>query len=530
MKNYLFLFFFLALFNGELQAQNSLFDNSPKSIEKLKLNTNSSNVGPAIIDGKLYFSTLNENKKAKKQHTQFFELFSIPMNQAEIKDNKSYREEALISDYHNGPISYCEATGELFITQSDSGRIETKKGIINKKYVRLGIFIYQREKGDWKFKEEFPFNNSAYSVGHPAINQTGDTLIFVSDQKGGYGKTDLYYSIRENSIWQEPKNLGPVVNSKKRELTPFINSDGKLFFASDGHEGIGGLDLFWSKMELNQYTKPKNIGFPFNTKNDDFGLTVHPNQMIGYLTSNRNTKRKNDNIYRLKIKNYNLEILPIDSIKQQISSLKVQINKELSATVDEMKTKGLIANNVLCSADFNLIENDHIPDLKITYSYELLTDTLRLGLNTYKIGQYLPAESNVVMALLTAIKKDIHSRLNHFFTPKKRINLSISNTTDIFPFNEENLYKGEFGDVVNAKCTHNKLLKTFRIENQSKISYEELTFLRIYGMKNYLMSNVESLTRTINTFDCEIIMGDQIEKNQKWVKIEFIIQNAFGNF
>lgn len=530
MKRFGFLFLLLVFIYGELHAQSNLFATTPKDIEKLNINTPFSDFGSAIIDGEIYFSSSEKEQGQRKSDPKFFNLYSIPLNEAEMKNPNRYREDDLKSNFHDGPISYCSATQELFVTRSDSLLLDTKKGIINKKYIRLGILVYKRENESWVFKEDFPFNNVAYSVGQPAVNTTGDTLIFVSDQRGGYGKTDLYYSVRKDSIWQKPQNLGPTINTKKREMTPFINNDGKLIFASDGQGGQGGLDIFWSKRNNNRYTKPINLGYPFNSKEDDFGLTIHPNQLIAYLTSNRNSKKNDDNLYRIKTKDYNLTVLDSLQAQQQIESLKSELNDELSNYTADLKKKGQIANNVKCSVDFKIIDDGHVPSLRISYSYQLLTDTLRLGLNTYKIGQYMPQESNIVSALLTRINWDIDHKLKHYFTSNKRINLFISNTTDIFPFNEINLYKGEYGDLVQAKCTQNGAVKTIQIARQAEIDYEELTFLRIFGMKNDLLINNTSFRNTLNSYNYEIITGNQIEKNQKWVKIEFTIQNAFGNF
>lgn len=530
MKFLFFLLIFVVIFKSEPGAQNTIFDQSPKTIQTLKINTSQSEFGSAIIDGKLYFSSLHKSSLKKKQNNPYFQLYSIPLNEAEINNNIAFAVDSINANFHTGPISYCPSTEELFITQTDSLHSETKKGFVTKKYIRLGIFIYQQQNGKWKFKSEFPFNSNLFSVGHPAINKTGDTLIFVSDQKGGFGKTDLYYSVRKDTVWSAPKNMGSVINTKKNEMTPFINTDGKLFFASDAHKSYGGLDMFWTQKKFNNYIPPQNMGKQYNTKLDECGLNIHPNQMLAYFTSNRNTKKKNDNIYRIKTNNYDFELISLDDAKIQIEKLKTEINQELSSKIEDLKSKKIIAENVRCFVDFKIIEQDQLPDLKITYSYELLTDTLRLGMNTYKIGKYFPEESNVVTALLGSIKTNVNGKLQAYFTPNKKIKLAISNTSDIFPFNEENSYNGEFGDTVKAVCKHNDLQKTFQFTRNSKISDEELTFLRIYGMKNYLFSNIDALHLTQNTFECEIIMGDQIKKNQKWVSIELNIKNAFGNF
>ena len=525
-----FLLLIIILLPNKTLAKKNLFNESNIIIEKLKLNSVFNEFGPCVVNSELYFSALNSKKKFKKNEVHFFNLFSLPLNEAEIDGQKAYPENELISNFHDGPISYCETTEELFLTRSDSSHVETKRGIVSKTYIRLAIVIYQKDGIHWKYKGEFPYNNTNYSVGHPAINITGDTLIFVSDKKGGYGKTDLYYSVRKDSLWQAPINLGPLINTKKEELTPFTNLDGTLFFASSGHGGKGGLDLFQTIRRSNQYLQPKNLGAVFNTKSDDFGLTIHPNQQLAYLVSNRESKKGYDNIYQIKTENYRIKTLPLDSAYLLINTLETKVNNRLNNTISVLKAKEAIANNVQCSAHFEILDNNHIPSLRITYGYTLSTDTLRLGLNTYNIGKYKPIESNIVMALLAAIKKDIDQQLNRFFPVSKRIDISILNTNDIFPFNEENQYKGEFGDIVQATCQLNDTFKDFVIENQTQISSEELALLRIYGIRNFLITNCDPLKKTKNKFEYKIIMGDQIRKTPRWVAIQFTIQNAFGNF
>lgn len=159
------------------------------------------------------------------------------------------------------------------------------------------IYISQRASGEWGEAQELKlFNDSSITVGHPSINTTGDTLYFVSDAPGGYGGKDIYMAIANAGEWDDIRNLGPRINTSDDELFPCIRQDGRLYFASKGHPGYGGLDLF--------YAVPKdttweifNMGAPFNTNSDDFGITFAGATENGFFSSNRGQKRGYDLIY-----------------------------------------------------------------------------------------------------------------------------------------------------------------------------------------------------------------------------------------
>jgi len=163
----------------------------------------------------------------------------------------------------------------------------------------LGAKIYTstRASGEWGEGQELKlFNDSSITVGHPSLNATGDTLYFVSDVEGGYGGKDIYRAVLDGTQWTDIQNLGPQINTADDELYPYIRADRRLYFASKGHPGYGGLDLF--------YAVPKdstwdifNMGAPFNSQNDDFGITFAGETENGFFSSNRGQKKGYDQIY-----------------------------------------------------------------------------------------------------------------------------------------------------------------------------------------------------------------------------------------
>ncbi len=168
---------------------------------------------------------------------------------------------------------------------------------VNGKDLGAKIYLSNRASGEWGEAQELQlFKDSSITVGHPSINATGDTLYFVSDAPGGYGGKDIYMAISNGSEWEDIRNLGPTINTSDDELFPYIRKDGRLYFSSKGHPTYGGLDIF--------YATPKdtiwevfNLGTPFNSTGDDFGITFVGDKEEGFFSSNRGQKKGYDLIY-----------------------------------------------------------------------------------------------------------------------------------------------------------------------------------------------------------------------------------------
>jgi outer membrane protein OmpA-like peptidoglycan-associated protein len=301
------------------QKKKGLFDPSTVKIMDLSVNTILSDFGPAVIGDSLFFTSYNEELQTKTEKEirkkEFYDLFSSKIdNQGTTVGNRHAINE-FITRFHDGPVSFCPATGELFITQSNFLEPGAVFKPFRKNYFNLRIIVAKKLNGIWKMTESFPFNNPKYSVGHPAISAAGDTLIFSSDMPGGLGETDLYMSIRNKGLWSEPVNLGDRINTSGKDEFPFMTKDGYLIFSSSGRQGMGGLDLYYTK--LNDI-KSEVVHFdnPINSSNDDFSMMILPDVDYGYLTSDRSGGKGSDDIYKISFKRYrefHLELLVMDS-------------------------------------------------------------------------------------------------------------------------------------------------------------------------------------------------------------------------
>ena len=169
---------------------------------------------------------------------------------------------------------------------------------INGKDLGAKIYMSNRASGEWGEAQEVKFfSDSSITVGHPTLNALGDTMYFVSDAPGGYGGKDIYMAISNGSEWDDIRNMGPQINTADDELFPYIREDGRLYFSSKGHPGYGGLDLFYAEHSSDTTWAVFNMGAPFNSTGDDFGICFMTDKEEGFFSSNRGQKRGYDLIY-----------------------------------------------------------------------------------------------------------------------------------------------------------------------------------------------------------------------------------------
>ncbi|GAB6121286.1 PorE family type IX secretion system protein [Dysgonomonas termitidis] len=163
-----------------------------------------------------------------------------------------------------------------------------------------GIYVSQRSGGSWGAGTKLEINRrdtlSVYA--HPTINSTGDVLYFVSDRTGGYGGKDIWKATLVGDLVESVQNLGPDINTAGDEMFPYLRNDSTLYFSSDGHPGMGGLDIF--KASYNSATgrwSPENMQSPVNSQADDFGITFEGERESGFFSSNRGDGKGLDHIY-----------------------------------------------------------------------------------------------------------------------------------------------------------------------------------------------------------------------------------------
>ncbi len=209
------------------------------------------------------------------------------------REDKQYRKAKHFSNqlnslYHDGPISISSDGKTIYFTRVD--KKEQGKNYTN----RLKIYSASLDGKKWKNVTPFPHNSSSYSVAHPWISEDGKQLFFASDMSGGQGGMDLYVSTKNGEEWGKPVNLGKGVNTAENEVFPYYRK-GTLYFSSEGHSGYGGLDVY-SVTEADKWQNPVNLKSPLNSSKDDFGI-FYKDDENGYFSSNREGGLGSDDIY-----------------------------------------------------------------------------------------------------------------------------------------------------------------------------------------------------------------------------------------
>lgn len=216
--------------------------------------------------------------------------------------------EGISTKYHDGPVSFSPDGNEAyFSTSSREGR--SPDGIW-----RIKIYRTLAEGKSWgKPQGVAVINSDEYSVYHPTLSPKGTKLIFAAEMPGGAGGLDLYYCDLEDGRWTPPTPLVGI-NTEGNEAFPFLHKDGTLYFASDGHTGLGGYDIFMAKENMGDYFDPVNLGYPINTPYDDFSISMSEDKTEGYFSSNREGGAGGDDIYAFSKQSVEVEVIIIDSL------------------------------------------------------------------------------------------------------------------------------------------------------------------------------------------------------------------------
>jgi outer membrane protein OmpA-like peptidoglycan-associated protein len=194
---------------------------------------------------------------------------------------------------HKGQVTFNREGTLMLFTQSLP--VPGGKGAL-----RFKVFEARRGNFDWEQVTELPFNSNDYSIVHPFLSPDEKRLYFASDMPGGQGGFDLYMAERQGNSWGKPINLGPGINTAGNEMYPFAHESGNLFFSSNGHEGLGGLDIYKVEIRGREFGPVQNFGFA-NSPADEFGFVLNPSGTLGFLASNNKEGKGAYDIYRFKV-------------------------------------------------------------------------------------------------------------------------------------------------------------------------------------------------------------------------------------
>lgn len=317
-------------------------DSARYSIELSKVNSGGSNFSPVYYrDGIVFVS----DRKSKGPRYEWTGRGFLDLYYSKADGNGQYMgatplQGDLNGIYHDGPACFSSHGDTVYFTRNNYIKKKVKKSDQDEVILKL----YMAVKKDTVFGQvrELPFNSNDYSTGHPSLGDQGRTLYFASDMPGGYGGSDLYRSRQENGVWSKPENLGARINTPYNELFPLMWKDSILYFSSEGHSGMGGLDLFRSEKRDTGWTEAVNMGYAMNTGYDDFGIAMNDSGTGGLLSSNRDERNTTeDNIYRFTVNDlrFSLEGIAVEkSTQQPLSGVLVELTNKQTGGKESVLT------------------------------------------------------------------------------------------------------------------------------------------------------------------------------------------------
>lgn len=271
------------------------------TIKDLAINSEDKDFAPTYFNKSIVFSSTRAGipsivRRYNWDEFPFLNLFQSDIEDGELTD-PYYFNPKFNKKWHEGTASFSNK-GTFVAYTRDDYKGKSREGV-----VKLQLFFSSFDGRKWSEPVPFKLNNPEYSVGHPSLSEDGKTLYFASDMPGGIGGVDIY-RIRRNDkgVWGKQENLGKTINTEGNEMFPFYEEKtNTLFFASNGLNGIGGLDIYFSRNRQDVFSDPKNIGAPINSPFDDFSLIIDKDIKSGYFASNREDGQGDDDIYSFKV-------------------------------------------------------------------------------------------------------------------------------------------------------------------------------------------------------------------------------------
>ena len=320
----------------QIQANSGRYD----QVNNLAINTQFADYGSYVHNNQLYFTSARDTGSlAKREHTwtgdAFTSLYSVASTAT--KDDKVTRLKGKVKSPLNESTAVVTKDGNtMYFTRNNY--INNTRKYDAKKNTNLKIYRAENVNGKWENVTELPFNMDGYNTAHPTLSEDETTMYFASDRPGGFGGSDLWQiAIHPLGSFGGPVNMGSAINTEARETFPFVTPTGELYFSSDGRIGLGGLDVYATKLDRNSNPgEIHNVGAPINSNADDFAYYIDHNTKEGFFSSNREGGKGNDDIYSF----YEAKPLQLECIQK------------LLLTVVDAKTRDIISD-----ADVTLYNN-----------------------------------------------------------------------------------------------------------------------------------------------------------------------------
>lgn len=326
-------------------------------VENAGINSKYSDYGSSFYLNKLVFSSARDTgslmqRKHKWTNQHFTNLYVTDLGEEMTPGKVSKLSKKVNSKFHESSAVFTKDGNTMYFTRNNF--LDGKKGKDGKEITLIKIYKASFENNEWAKVTELPFDSDQYSAAHPALSPDEKTLYFVSDMPGTIGQSDLFkVKINEDGSFGTPENLGNGINTEGKETFPLITDENELYFASDGHPGLGGLDVFVSKMNSNgTFGEIQNVGDGVNSPKDDFAFLIDTKSRRGFVSSNRGGGQGYDDIYKF------------------LETRRLKCEQELYGTVTDFTTAQILpdAKISLFDSEFNLV-NTAVTDPSGNYTF-----------------------------------------------------------------------------------------------------------------------------------------------------------------
>lgn len=385
------------------EKMDALLQQQPQFyISHLSINTPLADFGTAFYKDKIVFSSSRDSMNLhtrlyewnRQPYLDFYSADTVDIGSDLVKINSF--SEVINTKYHEAVVTFSPDGNTMYFTRNNytDKHLERDQEGTN----HLKIYKSFLVDGNWTEPEEVSFNNTEYSVGQPALSPDGKRLYFVSDMPGSMGETDIFMvDIHEDGSFSQPRNLGAKINTSGREMFPFI-TEGKLYFASDGHLGLGGLDVFESNLKEG-YSTPVNLGKLLNSQKDDFAYIVNESTGRGYFSSNRDGGTGDDDIYSFQ----RLEEKCVQTVKGSVIR-KSNAQPIVDVTVQLLDQEGKLMAHTLTDA-YGAYYFDIVLDCSTSYQISISKTGFDSGQKEFTTTEELDVVNNVSLE----IKKELNT-------------------------------------------------------------------------------------------------------------------------
>ncbi|TDE26705.1 flagellar motor protein MotB, partial [Flavobacterium ranwuense] len=328
-------------------------------IEDAGVNSKYSDYGTALYSNKIVFASARDTGSLGQRKHKWTNQYFTNLYTADLGDNMTPSaakkfDKNVNSKFHESTPAFTSDGKTMYFTRNNY--LDGKKGKDGNKITLIKIYKATLENDKWTNVTELPFDSDNYSTAHPALSPDGKTLYFASDMPGTLGQSDLFkVKINEDGTFGIPENLGNTINTEGRETFPFINDENEIYFASDGHPGLGGLDVFMSKInEDSSFNEVQNVGADVNSPKDDFAYLIDPKSRRGFFTSNRDGGQGYDDIYKfLETRRLICEQLLYGEITD-IKTGEILANTKITLYDNQFKVVNTVASDEKGNYSFNV--------------------------------------------------------------------------------------------------------------------------------------------------------------------------------